>query len=87
MLRVLIVCYRPPKHLIKMSKADNNKCEGFSSSSDHPPDSLEENKRRRKIIVSPPAPSSCGLSRLTTHVLSEVSLMWLEELSRPEFTG
>lgn len=78
MLRVLIVWYRLPKHLIKMSEADNNKCEGFSSPNDHPADSLETSPEARGH-VSLSAPSSCELSRLATHVpSSEVSLrqMW-----------
>ena len=44
MLRVLIVWYRLPEHLIKMSEADNNKGEGFNSPNDRLADSLETNK-------------------------------------------
>lgn len=75
MLRVLIVWYGLPRHLIKMSEADNNKCEGFGSPDDHPETAWKQASTEARGHVSLSAPSSCGLSRLASHVpASEVSM-------------
>ena len=59
MLSVLIVWYRSPKHLIKMSEADNNKCEGFGPLNDHPAEGLKTNKlkQERRFLLPPLHPA------------------------------